>query len=219
MVYKWEDKYLISSLTEHGRFPHKFLCVAEKKGIKFNVVGYEPTAKIDTFKEQVSDYLSKLEYDSEYFNPMLRKGYKEIMYVHDYLTSLGFKNHHGDIYILKPKNIYGGVTTSIHISFSGLDKSLFDEEPKDVVTIVLHTGDYSWVNVEVNRDFKSLRRGIDSVLKPLMVTEGIKILETSENMMFGGVEYIINSLRGLDITSENYTSALKNKLLEIANSL
>lgn len=220
-ISKVGKQYRICDLEKGGRYVHKYYCSAEKVGDKFYVLGYEPTSKISTFIEQVNDYLSKLEYDSEYFYPDLREGVKEVLFVHDYINSLGFRQGwygEGDSYIYKPKDVFGGVTTRISIWFTGLDYQIRDKLPKEVC-IHLSTGMYSWITVKAKRDFKSLQIAIDSLLSPLLLSESAQNIKTAEKLEVGDVDFISKSLDGLNINSKNYKEELKNRLLTLANSL
>lgn len=221
-LYKRDGEFRLHHLTKGGRSVHKYLCSAVGKGTKFNVIGYEPTSKIEVFKAQVEDYLSKLEYDSDYFNPDLREGVKHIWFVHDYLTNLGFRMggyKEPDAYIYDPKNIFGGNTTKIIISFSGLESGFMVKENLEEVTIILSGMGWSWTTVTVKRNFKDLQTGIDSLLAPLLTTEAGTNLKTAEKCKIGDVDFIQKSLTGLDVNSINYKSELKNKLLEMAEQL
>lgn len=217
-VLKYDDTYRIYSKTESGIFSHKFLCIAFKKGNSFYISDNKPTTKVDTFKNQVENYLNNLEYDSEYYDPLLREGFAHIHYVHTYLTALGFKNDRNSDYTYKPKNVFGGNTTKIHLSFIGLEDNFFHKQ-SDRVKIIMHTGDWSWMSVEVNRDFKELKNGINSFIKPLLLTEGVRNINDSEKLDFNSVDYIMKELNGLSLSETNYKETLKNKLLEIAHSL
>lgn len=220
-IHRVDKRYRICDLKEGGRYVHKYLCSAEKIGNRFYVIGYEPTSKTEIFKEQVEDYLSKLEYDSEYFYPDLREGVKEVLFVHDYISSLGFKQGgygEGDCYIYRPKDVFGGITTKISIWFSGLDYQIRDEV-KQEININLATGMYSWITVKAKRDFKSLQEGIDSLLATLLLGESVQNIKTAEKLEVTSVDFISKTLSGLDINSKNYKVELKNRLLTLANSL
>lgn len=216
-VFKWENIYKIHSLEVGGRSVYKFLCPAEKTGTKFNVIGYKKTNSIEEFKNQVEDYLSKLEYNSEYFDPAYREGIREVHFVHDYLREIGFKNERNS-YIYKPEDIFGGNTTKIILSFYGLDVWDDSFNPKEV-QISLSTGRYSWISTKVDRNMKSLQEGIDSLIKPLLLSEGARNITTADKLEIVSKGLSINSLDGLDIKSADYKKELKEKLLEIAEKL
>lgn len=216
-VFKWGNVYKVHSLTIGGRSVYKYLCSAEKTGSKFNVIGYKKTSSIEEFKEQVLDYVLNLKYDSEYFDPAYREGIKEVHFVHDYLRELEFKNE-SDSYIYNPKNVYGGKTTKITLSFYGLDVWGNSFNPNEV-QINLSTGMYSWVNIKVKRDMKALQEGIDSLIKPLLLSEGARNITTADKLETVIKELSINCLDGWDIQSADYRKELKEKLIEIAEKL
>lgn len=218
-IQKHEGFYTIHSLTVGGRSVYKYLCSAERTGTKFNVLGYKNTANIEEFKNQVADYISKLEYDSEYFYPLYREGIKEVHYVHDYLRELGFKNE-SNSYVYNPVNIYGGQTTEIILSFFGLDVwGGWDKFDPDYIKINLSTGRYSWITVTVKRNFKDLQEGIDSLTKPLLLTEGTRNITIADKLETVIKDFTINSVDGFDINSADYKKELKEKLLEIVEKL
>lgn len=214
-----KDLFSLHSLTEYGRSNYKYLCTVERKGKSFNVIGYNPTTKMDILKEQVKDYISNLKYDSDYFNPSYRKGVAENLFVHDYLKSLGFrlsKHSTDDYYVLEDKDIYGFQTTNIRISFNGLDTF----ERKDVVSINLYSTNTMWLSIKVDNNMDDLKSGIDSILKPLLLSESVKNINKADNMINSSeVDYIMNTLKNIDIKSTDYKSELRKRLLELANSI
>ena len=176
-VYKLKDLIHIYSSTENGRLNHKYLCSLEKENKKYKVYNTEfPfTNSIQGLLHQIEQYLENLEYDSEYFYPLWRDGLKEELYTCDYLTSLGFESSY-NMFTYKPKDIYGGNTTEITLQILGLsDCGYQDTLNLKETEIILWTSSYSWVTTKVKRDFKSIKEGIDSILKPLLVAESIKL--------------------------------------------
>lgn len=221
-IYKRDNQFRISSLTEHGRFPHKYLCSAEGNGYKYNVIGYPPTADINEFKNQVDDYVSKLDYSSEYYNPDVVEGAGHIWFAHDYLRGLGFRmGGYGepDSYIYDPKDIYGGNTTKFYISFNGLDTGFMSPQNMEEITINLSGMGPSWMSVTVKRTYKDIQEGIDSLLAPLLTFEAGQNLKTASKCEVGDVDYIQKSIEGLNAKSKNYKQELKAKLLEMVESL
>lgn len=219
-IYKRDSQYRICSLTEHGRSPHKYLCSAIKNGNKMSVVGYGLTSNLNVFKEQVKDYLSKLEYNSEYFNPDLRNGLKEELFVHDYMKELGFESYDNH-YKYKSKNIYGGKSFNMDISFDGLEAIKFwNKELPETVDINFWIGSYSWINVKVPRTFQGLKKGIDGLLKPLLLVESLKAFELAEKLNDESIDLNINMLStNLDFKSESFKAELKQRLLNLAEQL
>jgi hypothetical protein len=220
-VFKYKNEYLIHSLTEHGRSNHKYLCLAEKKRNSFKVIGYGFTSDIGAFKNQVDDYLSKLEYDSDYFMPMWRDGFKEECFVNDYMTSLGFKSHY-PTYTYKNKDVYGGNTTNVMLTFNGLDDcKSYNPINKEEVSIMLWTSDYSWIETKVKRNFKDLQKGIDSLLKPLLLSESIQLLSIENKLKQSNIDIDIKGIdmNNLSLQSQEYKNTLKQKLQDILNTL
>lgn len=215
-VFKHDKVYHIHSSTVGGRYVYKYLCSAQKKGKSFNVIGYKGTTLIEKFKNQVEDYLSKLEYDSEYFHPLYKEGIKEVHFVHDYLTNLGFKSFSSS-YVYNSKNIFGGKTTEIALSFYGLD--VWRNFNSKEVKISLSTGRYSWTSITVKRTFKDIQEGIDSVIKPLLLSESAVNLTLADKLETVIKDYKDNSMIDYTILSTDYKKQLKEKLLEIAEKL
>ena len=226
-----KGQYLLSekvaSMT--GRSPHKFLCVIHKKGSNsFFVVGNKPTNNLDTLKNQVEDYVKSLPYDSDYYNPRFVAGLKEELIIHDYLKGLGFKGEDSEFYVLKEQNVYKYTSQKISMSLYGInhrgggfsswnDKDTISEE----VRVVLHTGEYSWVESTVKREVEEIKKAIDSMLKPLFVSDSAYNFSKSEQLKnAGNIELYLTSLtKNLEHVSMDYKSTLKQKLLEMAAAL
>lgn len=234
--YKHDGKYIILHLTQTGmRFCDKFLCLLNKKGTKFYVDGQKPTADLDVLEKQINDYVSALPYDSEYYYPRLKKGLFEHHIIHDYLRTLGFKNpfhsNSNELYILEDKNIYNYSSQKIEISIIGLDVwgGLFMQNGNDAmkntlveeVKIQLHCEAYSWVEVKVKRDVESIKKGIESLIKPLLVSDSVYNFSKAEELVNAeGVDIIMNNINNnLLTTSVEYRTTLKKKLLEMAEKL
>lgn len=234
--YKHEGKYIISHLTQTGmRLCDKYLCLLNKKGNKFHVDGQKPTADLNVLEKQVNDYVSSLPYDSEYYYPTLRKGLFEHYIIHDYLKSLGFKNpqysRSNELYVLEDKNVYNYVSQKIEISISGLDVwgGLFMSNGNDTsknilvedVKIQLHCGDYSWVEIKVKREVESIKKGIESLIKPLLVSDSVYNFNKAEELVNAeGIDIVLNKINNnITTTSVEYRTILKKKLLDIAEKL
>jgi len=225
-VDKRDNTYHLYSLVEQGkRMPSKYLCSINKHGnTKFYVDGFEPTSKFSVLQEQIKNKINSYEYDSEYYNPCYRKGVFEELIIHDYLDSLGFKSSASEYYVLNDKNIYGFVTSNVTMTIHGLDS--FNDvykngAPRDTVKVILYTSDYSWVNVTVNRTVEDIKNGIDTLLKPLLITDSSNMINKSEKLksIGGDVDIILSQLCGLDIKEQDIKSYLKKQLLEIADKL
>lgn len=217
-IHKDNGKYIF--MKEGGkRSAYKYVATVIKKGRSMYVEGYEPTTKVDVLKEQIKDFVSSLKYDSEYYNPMFSDGLKEKLIVHDYLDDIGFVSssncRHGLSYCLKRPSIYGYQTTSAILYISGLDVfNLADE-----VNIQLATGDYSWISANCKRNEDDIIKTIDSLLKPLMLTEANANINTAKDMKYESVDIMLNKLNGLNIEKKDMKSYLKDELQKIVDTL
>ena len=222
IVFGHKNLIHIHSSTETGRLNHKYLCSLEKEKNKYRILNsnYTFTNKIDKILQQIKDYLLSLEYDSEYFYPSYNDGIKEELYTTDYLTSLGFKSNYNS-FTYTPQNIYGGYSNKIVLQIVGLsDLGLMDTLNLKEIEIILWTGEFSWVTVKAKRDFKSIKQGIDSMLKPLLVTEGISLTSLSEKLEYVNLTILEKKLTSsLDIIGVELKDKLKRQLTEILNKL
>lgn len=202
------------------RSVYKYLATVNKKGKSMFVTGYKPTTKIDVLKQQINDFVSSLPYDSEYYSPLYRKGYREEIITRDYLESIHFtRNSYGvdDYYILETPSIYGYQATKVSLFFTGLDAFNGISETVDVR---LSTGDYSYVSCTCKRNVQDIIKAIDSLLKPLLLTESVSNINVSKKLKnTGSVDIILKQLQGLDIKQTDIKQYLKNELLKIANEL
>lgn len=186
--------------------------------LKLEEIGNIAKANVETLKEQINDFVSKLPYDSEYYNPMLKNGLKDELIVFDYLSSINFErnsyvnNHDG--FELKSPSIYGYQATKISLYFIG-----FDDENSNEIKVNLSSSYYSWVSVKCKKDATEIIKAIDSLLKPLFITEAASNLKNSDNMKMSEVELTLNKLKGLDIEKSSMKEYLKKELLTIANTL
>jgi hypothetical protein len=229
-----KNKFLVFSNIPGScnRMVYKYLCLIQRHGQKFFVNGFEPTNDIDVLKSQIEQYVASLKYDSGYFNPHFIKGLTEELIIHDYLSEIGFENprySNGDVYRPSGKNIYGYISNDITISFFGLDR--FDgyrynkdnsDDPMKEVTISLSTGQFSWISVKTKREVESIKEGIDSLLKPLLVTESVNSFSMSEKLENAtmDMDILLEKLTdSLDGSTEDFKSTLKSRLLEIADKM
>jgi hypothetical protein len=221
-IYRRDGSFRIHSKTEGGRMVRKFLCVAHKKGNSFYVDGFKPTTKIERFIEQVNEKIVQYKYDSEYYYPDYVEGVAETIFIHDYMTKLGFRiARYGegggdDSYIFDRKNVFGGQTTDIHLSFLGLSRL---GEKSKMITICLSTGCFSYTSLTVGNNFDDLKDGIDSILKPLLLTEGIRNVDLVKDLEIKNANFINNISNNLNIYSEDYRNQLKDELLKIIELL
>jgi len=166
IIRKYEDKYLVSSKeVGNSRMVHKYLCSLTKVKNGFVVGGFSAAKNIETLKSNIEQYVKELGYDSEYDYPIWKKGLKEDLMVHDYLTSIGFRNKNGESYTSTIESIYGGEISEIRLWFRGLDPHGCNELPAEV-KICASTESFAWTEVKVKRDFDSIKGGIKSLLRP-----------------------------------------------------
>lgn len=213
-VLKMDGNYHIHSKEVGGRTVHKYLCTIEKtKNYKFNVIGYAPVNTLEKLNEQINDYLNNLEYDSEYYSPLYRKGTSQEFLLIDLLNEYGFKRggwDEPDGFNLKRNSIYGGKHTSINLNYS------IDVE-EELIKIYLYNSDFSWVETKTSFNFKDIHKKLNGLLKPLLLTEGIENIKISDKMQDSDIDLIIKELKGFDISSSKVN--LKNKLLELAETI
>jgi len=226
LVYKQEKGiYYVYSKEEGGRSMHKYLTTLHKKtGTSFYVEGYKPTTKLSKLVEQIQSKIKSLPYDSDYYNPMLRKGLFEEFIIRDYMGSIGFSDNHSwssgeSGFRLKRESIYGYRATDITISFDGLEPEFRTDggkETKDRMKINLWTGAYSWISTEVDREVEAIKEGINSLLNPLLVTEAAENLKTADmTSAFDVINSIENKLSGFDVIKGENKEKIKKRLNEL----
>jgi hypothetical protein len=218
-IVKYDGKYHI--YVEGGlRSPYKYLATLNKKGSSFWVDGFKPTTKMEILKDQIDEFVNSLQYDTEYYNPMFRAGVTEEHIMIDHLDSLGFNysgtNWGSSYFEYNKKSIYGHQLTDIGLSIVGLDAF---NELKENVDINVHLGDNSWVSSKSKRTVEDMIKTIDGLLKPLLVTEAVSHIQTSDNMKTSNIDIILNQIKGLDIQKTDVKDYLKSQLLQIANTL
>ena len=229
-----KNQFLVFSNTPGScnRMVYKYFCLITKNGTKFFVEGFEPTNKIYVLKSQIEQYVASLKYDSGYFNPHFIPGLAEELIIYDYMREIGFERptySSGNFYAPSKKNIYGYNSTDITISFNGLDKwenrsgglPKSDELPEEV-TINLWAGPYSWISVKTKREVESIKEGIYSLLKPLLITESVNSFSMSEKLENAtmDMDILLKKLtNSLDQSTDNFKSTLKSRLLEIAEKI
>lgn len=221
---KHKGMRLVFSKTESGkRDIHKYLCMIGKKGGKFYVQGMEPTSDIKILEENIQTYVSSLPYDSEYYNPLYKKGIFEERIIYDYMVSIGFKYEKDDLFLLNNKNIYNYVSHDIALTLSGYSawgtRSSNFKLTKDV-SISLWTGNYSWIEIKVPREVEAIKKGIDTLLKPLLLTDSVSCLTLSEKLKnVSNLDMTMNRLVGFSLQNIPYRETLKNKLQEVIAKL
>lgn len=215
-----------------NRMVYKYFCLITREGTKFFVEGFDATDNINVLKSQIEQYVASLKYDSGYFNPHFIPGVTEELIIYDYMREIGFERPRyamDDVYVPSNKNIYGYKSNDITISFDGLDKwekrssglPKSDELPKEV-SINLWTSPYSWISVKTKREVESIKEGIDSLLKPLLVTDSANSFSMSEKLENAtmDMDILLKKLsESLDTSTEDFKSTLKSRLLEIADKI
>lgn len=226
-----KDKYLVfdKKVSSTARFVHRYFCtIIKHSAYKFYVEGFKPTANLDVLSQQVKDHVKSLPYDSEYYCPRFKAGLKEQLIIHDYLRSLGFDGLGDEFYVLKEKNVYQYTSQKVKLSVWGLSPwggSFNSYNDKDTlakkVRVVLHTGEYAWMEVEAEREVEAIKTAIDSLLKPLFVSDSVYNLEKSELLKNDkGVDMTLNVInKSLEHLSMDYKEVLKKKLLSMAEAL
>lgn len=220
-----KNKFLLfeKEPSKTGRSVHKYLCLIEKKDNLFQIEGFEPTDKIAVLKKQVVKYVKSLPYDSDYFCPHFRAGLTEELIIHDYFSSIGFKNKMSNSscsYTLVDKNIYGFTTSDIKISIWGLDAWEHYSDGKfnlpKSVKVILWSPDGSWFEVEAERNVEEMKKAIDSLLKPLLLTDVASNLKRAIALKnTGDIEVTMNKITdSFQIGSVNFKKELKRQLQE-----
>lgn len=203
---------------------YKYLCNLDKSGNKFKIVGTDQYySNVEDLKTAIQNYVDSLPFNCEFYNPQYREGYFESAVVNDYLRKQGFKsdgNHWGGIegFCLELKNIYGGKSNKIQITISGLD---YINEISETVDISLWTSSYSWISQTVKRDAVEIIKAINSIVKPLLLTDGINNVNESDKY---NVEKFTASINEFDLGSltkysKEYKHELKEKLQQILETL
>jgi len=224
-VYKHDDHIQLWSKTERGlRMVDKYIWHIKKHttGGYYFVEGFKPTNSMDELENQIQQHVANLSYSAEYFVPTYREGLTEELIIHDYMESIGLsKQGYSDAYTLSKKNIYGYRSTGIEITFWGLERGFGDDGVAEEVSVNLWTDAYSWVSVKCKRNVEDIKKAIDSILKPLLVTESVSLLSLAEKLNTSeDVDVIINQINGsLDKVGGNIKSYMKKQLLEMAAKL
>lgn len=213
---------ILNNLNGYGEYStQKYLAhiIKIKSGV-YQVPGFEPTNSLETLIENVGAYTKSLKYNSEFYNPVYRKGYFEKMVVIDYMRKLGFEQDSAGYstnsvcFVLKRKTIYQGNREEIHISVNGLDYWSSDDKLPETVTVTLHNGNYSWVETKpIPRNPDYIIPEIDALLKPLLIYDSVKDFTKSDELKMKDVDIIMKSLmNNLSVNSQDYKEELKKSL-------
>jgi len=192
--------------------------------------GYPKTRDISVLAEQIADYTSKLQFPSYCYNPRYREGLFEELAVHSYMRKIGFEKDDdyetgsGGYKLNHGKNCYGYTATNIIISFYGLSNDFFvkDLMARNEVDIVLHVDNWSFVSVKTSRNAEEIVKAIDSLIKPLLVSEGTNLVTHSDKLtnVSAGMDITLNQIsQDGQMLSQEYKDTLKAKLLELAETL
>jgi len=224
-VYKHDNHIQLWSKTERGmRMVDKYIWHIKKHttGGYYFVEGFKPTNDMQVLESQIEQHVANLSYAAEYFVPTYRQGLTEELIIHDYLDSIGIsKQGLSDVYTLNKKNIYGYRSTDIQMTLWGLEAGFGDDGNAEEVSVNLWTGEWSWVSVKCKRNVEDIKKAIDSLLKPFLVTESVSLLSLAEKLdTDGDVDMMINKLTGsLEKVGGNIKSYMKTQLLEMAAKL
>jgi hypothetical protein len=209
---------------------YKYLCSVKKVGpTKFRLRGgKKTTSSFEELQKMIDKKLKSYKYDSEYYDPNYRRGVFEEFIIHDYLYELGFDSVGSsfgyETYVLKRPSIYGHQATKADLTFKGL-KTLGayvgKEKYPTEVQISLSTGESSWISTTVKRNVEDIKKGIDNLLKPLMITEGFENIKDSEKMdSFGDFEVMFKKFSiAAGFKTKDAKAEIKKRLLEMAEKL
>lgn len=225
---RWNGGYLLFSKEEGSgrRIVYKYLCFAKKDGKGLSVEGNKPTTSIETLIHQVDEHVKSLPYDSEYYLPLYRKGTFEEFIIRDYLHEIGFKwtNRYDNYesFSLEKKNIYGGKGVDVNINIKNLSSHSFKDAIPDEVSIALFTSQFSWMEVISKREVESIKKAIDTLLKPLMLSNSVDSFVVSEKMnnVDKNIDIELNQIsKNLDHYSVSFKKELKEKMMKLVESL
>jgi hypothetical protein len=117
---------------------------------------------------------------------------------------------------LNQKNIYGK-ESDVSLTFTGLDAF---NKVSEYVDISYSVSWGSWVSVKVKRNVDDIKKGIDSILRPLFITDAATGLINDDKLeSYEQLDVLFNKLIGFSTHESSGREELKHKLLELANSL
>ena len=182
----------------------KYLCSIERNGSgKWSIIGQnEFHDDLDALENAVYDYVNSLPYNSEFYNPQLRKGVFEQMVVSDYLRSLG----HKDGTIILP-SVYG-FDHKIHITTN------VDDLDAQTITVAIYNGKMigKWIKTSCERDADQIIQTIDGLLKPYFLGNIWAQLNVVQNMSTQNIDVQKVEVHGLDTLTINYKQQLIQEL-------
>ena len=225
IVNKYDKGYQLTGLTDLNYL----VDISFNKGYA-ELNGYPKTKDISVLAEQIADYTSKLQFPSYCYNPRYREGVFEEMAVHSYMRKIGFEDNNswdggnGGYKLNHGGNCYGYTATDVRITFFGLSDYFFakDSLTRNEVQITLWLSDWSWVSIKTPRVAEEIVKGIDSLIKPLLVSEGVNLVTHSEKMthISNGMDITLTQIsENGQLLNQEYKETLKAKLLELAETL
>lgn len=151
----------------------------------FHVKGYESTNSYETVINNINEYISKLDYPSEFYNPLFKDGYGlELMVDYD-MRKLGFQRSES-----------GSGIDSDSIYYEYVHKSIYGQEKKIVIrlgnlssfadlnkniSITYILDNFNWVKCgEVTRDAQLIIEKIKTILYPLFITDIVQLYTQSD---------------------------------------
>ena len=196
--------------TSGNRMPHKYLCSLEKiTKNKFFILNTNIKVTKKNVIDKVNEYIKSLPYDCEYYHPMYRKGLFEEFFVYDYLEGLGFKKNMNDLWIYK-SNIYFAQTIKLFINFT-----------ENEFKISYISSELSWVENKSKRNCEDIKKCIDSILSPLLISESIENIQLhnklNSNIDLGNLK--LNQIVNNELLDRSLKEELKEKLQSILNTL
>lgn len=212
-VVKFNDIYLIYIESNSGRRPYKYLCKMKKVNTRFMIEDFEPTSSFEQLELDIKKHLYSLAFNSDYFDPSYRDGVAEELFVHDHLTSIGFVSER-DIYVYKPKNIFGSNTTELSIGVSGLNS--FDK--CDYVNITIYHNGFSITRYPSEKDISVLKKDIDYILGLFLFNESMRLFMDATKVTDSSIMFLVADIMKKGKTDDEIL-LFKNNLLEMVNNL
>lgn len=220
---KNKGEYHISSLTERGRFVHKYLTTAYKVKSKFYIDTFEPTGNIDTFIKNVEESVKNKKYDSDYYYPETTLEYKYDIVLRDYIKSLGMQDgYYNNYYTFKADNIYGGKTLDVAFSYrikgNKIDLSITDavasEKWRSMSTdFILNEKN------PIEQNFDKIISQVDGILKPHILVETARMMVIISKMNDSIVDLKTNELSETGTYIKTKKAELKGMLQSMLDKL
>ena len=215
-VLKYKGKYLVYDNKEGSgkRQVYKYLCTIIEKDSNFKVDSdnYEHTDSLEQLSLQIDNYISKLKYDSELYNPMYLKGIFEEFAVDDYLKVKGFIGNR-DSYTIKIDTYGKSIELTLH--FTGLNS--FDKIEENVaIRFDADSSGYSWHKVTCKRDADTIIETLETILYQFYLTHGAIAFGQLSKLKSTGKKLAINTekIRNFNLISETYNDKLIEMLEE-----